>query len=410
MRGLPSLLPPVRMKRNEFFSPPVTAYTSYEDIGKFNMLWIISMVLVPVFIILLGIHVYFKDSNWWTSLASTTVGVINLLMLHQTRTYKLVGIWSVLLGMAIVQASVFLVQDSHVVADTLWCVLVAFFSFFLFGSLIGTIVLITNLSGLLIFLMTATDEALATKGLVQDQINAGMMVNVLYVALALSFIIFRMMKNNAGIIAMYERQTRQNEILLKEVHHRVKNNLQIVSSLLKLQAAESNDEEVLKHFDEAIGRIRSMALIHEKMYNNDDFSAINIQGYILSLVQDITASMQSDCKVELHVDSQIRKMDIKSMVPVSLIFNELITNSLKHGFAGRASGKIEVNIERAGEHVLLYYSDDGEWEEESVSGGFGLELIRILTGQLHGQFERTIDNGTHYRFTLAADQFFFQEE
>lgn len=259
-----------------FFRPPLTRYSSIKDVGKFNMLWNVSLGLAFVFTVLFAIHISFRDDNWATSLAAFGVAVMDLLVLHQTRKYKLVGTLSIILGIFICQASVYFVEDSHILSDSMWCVLVSFFTFFLFGSLFGTIVLLVNLSFLVGYLMMADDIALATKGLTRNQVDIRMVVNVLYVALALSFIIYKMMKNNDEMIGRYELQTRQNEILLKEVHHRVKNNLQIVSSLLRLQAAENNNEKVIGQFEEAIGRIRSMALIHEKMYVNEDFSSIDV--------------------------------------------------------------------------------------------------------------------------------------
>lgn len=392
-----------------FFRPPLTRYSSIKDVGKFNMLWNVSLGLAFVFTVLFAIHISFRDDNWATSLAAFGVAVMDLLVLHQTRKYKLVGTLSIILGIFICQASVYFVEDSHILSDSMWCVLVSFFTFFLFGSLFGTIVLLVNLSFLVGYLMMADDIALATKGLTRNQVDIRMVVNVLYVALALSFIIYKMMKNNDEMIGRYELQTRQNEILLKEVHHRVKNNLQIVSSLLRLQAAENNNEKVIGQFEEAIRRIRSMALIHEKMYVNEDFSSIDVDSYIKSLVFDISDSIQRRCSVELILSAEVRQVDIKSVVPLSLLLNELITNSIRHGFENLKQATIEISLEEAGDKVLLYYSDNGSWKE-GAENGFGLELIKTLTEQLFGTFERTVDNGTHYRFVLDADEFFFRKE
>lgn len=395
------------MKRLSIFNPPKTDYTALQDIGKFNMLWHVSLGLAGVFIVLFGIHIYFQDANWSTSLAATAVAIMNLLLMQQTRKYWIVGVWSVILGIAICQASIYIIGDSHLITDTMWCVLVAFFTFFLFGSLRGTIVLVLNLGGLVSYLFISDDAALFAKGLTREQADVRMLVNVFYVALALSFIIYKMIENNREVIHRYEMQTKQNDILLKEIHHRVKNNLQIVSSLLKLQAAQSESSGVAEHFNEAIGRVRSMALIHEKMYINEDFSALDVRSYVSTLVEDITKSMESDCKIDLRIDAEMEKVDIKSIVPLSLIFNELITNSIRHGFEGQGTATIEINIERAGDKVLLYYSDNGKWKVPTRDIGFGVELINTLTEQLHGRYERTTEDGTHYRFVLDADQFFF---
>ncbi|OFZ07882.1 MAG: hypothetical protein A3D92_00780 [Bacteroidetes bacterium RIFCSPHIGHO2_02_FULL_44_7] len=395
------------MKRRAIFNPPSTEYTALQDIGKFNMLWHVSLGLIGVFTVLFGIHIYFQDSNWSTSLAALAVSIMNILVLQQTRKFWMVGVWSVVLGTMICQASIYIIDDSHLITDTMWCILVSFFTFFLFGSLRGSIVLLLNLGGLVCYLMLSDEKMLSTKGLTSEQVDMRMLVNVLYVALALSFIIHKMIENNKEVISRYELQTKQNDILLKEIHHRVKNNLQIVSSLLKLQAAQNTNSGVSEQFNEAISRVRSMALIHEKMYINEDFSALDVQSYVIALVEDITQSMESDCKIDLRIDAEMQKVDIKSIVPLSLIFNELITNSVRHGFEGLEKATIEINIERAGDKVLLYYSDNGTWKVPTRNNGFGVELINTLTEQLHGRYERTTEGGTHYRFVLDADQFFF---
>lgn len=397
------------MKRSSILTPPNTRYKSIKDVGKFNMLWQVSLGLLFIFTVLLAIHFSFGDDNWTTSMAAWFLAMMNLVVLNQTRKYKVIGIISIIMGFLICQASIFLVQDSHVITDVMWCILVAFFTFFLFGSLYGSIVLLLSLGGLVSYLMLTDSSVLITRGLTRDQVDVKMVVNVLYVALALSYVVYKMIKNNDEMIGRYEEQTKQNDILLKEVHHRVKNNLQIVSSLLRLQAAENNDDKVIAQFEEAIGRIRSMALIHEKMYVNEDFSSIDVSSYIKSLVKDISDSIHTDCKVELNLTAEVRQVDIKSIVPLSLLFNELITNSIRHGFEGMNEALIEICMEESGDKVLLYYSDNGEWKSP-LQNGFGLELINTLTEQLHGSFDRTTENGTHYRFVLDADEFFFRTE
>ena len=390
-------------------APPKTNYTSLVEEGKFNMLWNVSLALVPIFLFLLGIHIYFQDNSWVTSLSAVSLAGTNLIVLRVTRKYKFVGAWSVILSIVICQASIFIVNDSHLVSDTMWCILVSFFTFFLFGVWIGTFVLLFNLMGLIVFLLNGSTHDVLNKGISIEEVDVRMVVNVLYVALALAFIIYKMIQNNKAIIDRHEEQRAQNEVLLKEIHHRVKNNLQIISSLLKLQSMDSENEVVDEHFNEAINRIRSMALIHEKMYTNDDLSQIDIQSYVTALVQDITDTIQSKSEVQLNVSSEVKNIDIKSIVPISLIFNELITNSIKHGFKNQELGKIDLEIRHQNNTILLDYSDNGEWQEPVGEGTFGIELIRTLAQQLDGECKREIDNGTHYSFEFAADQFFFVE-
>lgn len=389
----------------QLIKAPETNYSSFDDIGKYNMIWNVSIILIPVFIFLLAIHVYFNDDNIATTSAGLLVAILNVLILIKSKKYLVVGIFSVVLGTLIVQVSIFIVDDSHLISDTMWCVLVGFFSFFLFGFQVGLVVLLLNLTGLLIFLMNGSTTDILNKGISIHQVDSRMVINVYYVALTMAFVIYKMSQNNKEINERYAKEIRRNEILIKEIHHRVKNNLQIISSLLRLQAAESTDEKVEEHFNEAISRIRSMALIHEKMYHEDDLSSINVSSYLNTLVNDIVDSIKPSCHIQINTVSEISEIDIENIVPVSLIFNELVMNSLKHGFANKNDGQIKIEITKEGGEIVFHYHDDGVWKEPTSKGTFGSELIDILTQQLDGTVKRVIDNGTHYYFIFKSKLF-----
>ncbi len=369
------------------------------------MIWNVSLLLVPVFLILSLGHIYFGDSSWLTSAVALMVSCVNLLYMKGSRRYELIGILATISATIIVQFSHWLMSDSRLISDTMWCILVGFFAYFIFERRIGTLVLLLNLTGLLLFLWYGDKEMLAKKGNEIIHADFKMALNVYYVAIALAFIISKMIRENNDTRKRYEEEIRRNEVLLKEIHHRVKNNLQIISSLLNLQADELNDQRLNEHFGEAIGRIRSMALIHEKMYQRDDLSRIDLKEYILSLAADITASISSDSNIEIKLNSEIEEMDVKNVVPLSLIFNELITNSVKHGFKNRRDGRIEIEILRNGDQVVIHYSDNGEWSEPVGQSTFGLELLETFTQQLEGKCERSVSGGTHYHFSFGRDVF-----
>ncbi len=389
------------------FRPPATAYKSIGDIGRFNMIWNVSLVLVPIFLLLLVMHLFFGDPSWRSSGVGLLVALFNIIYLYRTRKFKLIAITSAILGTLICQYAIFVVADSRVLADAMWCILVGFFTFFMIGTTAGVITLLLNLSGLLVYISTADYYEIVEKTASVGDVDYKMIINVVYVALALSFVIHKMRQNNNVTNKRYERENQQKEILLKEIHHRVKNNLQIISSLLKLQAAESKSESVNENFQEAIGRIRSMALIHEKMYHNNDLSKIDLRSYIITLAEDICSTMCSDNNLEICVESTIEQVQTKNIVPISLIFNELVTNSLKHGFTDKKASKIEVNISRESNSVLFEYHDNGVWTEPESTTSFGLDLIDTLTEQLEGNYIRETENGTHYKFQFNSNIFFF---
>ncbi len=385
--------------------PPITAYSSLEDVGRFNMVWNVSLILIPVFFMLFVMHLLFDDDSWITSIFACVVSTLNILVLYRTRRYKLVGAWSVFASIVIVQSSVFIVHDTHLISDTMWCLLSAFFTFFIFGGWIGTFVLMLNLGGITIFLINGSSHDILTKGISVEEVDTKMVVNVFYVALALAYVIYQILKNNRDINSRYENQIEHNKVLMREIHHRVKNNLQIMSSLLKLQAEDTRSEVVKQNFSEAINRIRSMALIHEKMYQGEDLTKIDIEAYLVSLAKEITESIQSESNIEFTVSSDLHDIDVNNVVSVSLIFNELITNSVKHGFKDQRNGSIVIRIEVEGEDVIFDYRDNGKWIAPQKEDTFGLELISSLTEQLEGSFRRTTNDGTQYTFNFKKKKF-----
>ncbi len=389
-----------------WLSPPKTYYDSIEDIGRFNMIWNASLALVPVFILLALMHIILGDKSVPTSISALFITLGVLYILWKTRKYVLPGIICVVAGMAIIQAVVWLVDDSHVISDTMWCMLVAIFAYFLFGSIVGTFVLLFNISGVILFLLLAGGSSIENKGINYDVVDYKLVLNVLYVGLALAFILHKLVSNSREVNKRYEAEIEENKVLLNEIHHRVKNNLQIIASLLRLQASEVNNEDLKNHFNEAVGRIRSMSMIHEKMYQNENKANIDLVSYLESLAHEISSLFCSDCEMEVNVHSEVDRVNMNILVSLSLIFNELVTNSIKHGFMERRSGAIELEIRIADEIVQMTYSDNGTWKDAKGGITFGLDLIHTLTDQIDGTYELLKQEGkTTYEFKLPLSHF-----
>ncbi|MFZ9028126.1 MAG: sensor histidine kinase, partial [Crocinitomicaceae bacterium] len=329
-----------------------------------------------------------------------------IFILWKSRKFVIPGIICVIAGMAIIQIVVWVVDDSHVISDTMWCMLVAIFAYFLFGSLVGTFVLLFNLAGVLLFLLYAGELSIANKGINHEVVDFKLVLNVFYVGLALAFILHKLVSNSREVNRRYQAENEENEVLLKEIHHRVKNNLQIIASLLRLQSADIENEVVKDHFNEAVSRIRSMSMIHEKMYQNEDKANVDVASYMESLAREISSLFCSDCHMNLKVHSEVDKMNINVLVSLSLIFNELVTNSIKHGFMDRGSGAIELDIQKGDKIVTMTYSDNGTWKQPKGGITFGLDLIQTLTDQMDGAYELTKSEGkTTYEFKIPSSHF-----
>jgi PAS domain S-box-containing protein len=197
---------------------------------------------------------------------------------------------------------------------------------------------------------------------------------------------------------------REKELLLSEIHHRVKNNLQIVSSLLSLQSNYVTDADALAMFGESQQRVKSMALIHEKLYQSEDFAHIDFSDYLTALTSDLSSAYYRP-SVRLVIDSSMTGVDITTAIPCGLIVNELVTNALKHAFPGEREGIITVNLRTndAGTHVLSV-SDDGVGFPEDLdfrnTTSLGLQLVTALVDQLDGTITLDRTNGTRFIITF----------
>ena len=201
---------------------------------------------------------------------------------------------------------------------------------------------------------------------------------------------------------------REKEILLKEIHHRVKNNLQVVSSLLGLQSRAIHDEQSRKHFYESQNRIQSMALIHERLYQSDSLSEIDSKDYVVQLTGDLFRSYGvSSSRVNLEIQVEQATLNLETAVPFGLILNELVSNALKYAFPDGRSGTIIIKVKRVSpEQFCLSVSDNGVGLPEDVNlwnaKSLGLRLVRILAAQLRATTEVHSENGVEIRLTYPA--------
>lgn len=192
------------------------------------------------------------------------------------------------------------------------------------------------------------------------------------------------------------------DLLLREIHHRVKNNLQIISSLLNLQSRYIQDEDALDVFTESQNRVKSMAIIHEKLYKSRSMSKIDFEEYITDLTDSIFYSYHvNPSKVVLVKDIDRIFFDVDTAIPCGLIINELITNCVKHAFPGDIKGTITIELLRVGEDYLLNVADNGAGFPEEIdfqnTESLGLQLVNNLVNQLDGTIELDRSNGTRFK-------------
>jgi PAS domain S-box-containing protein len=203
----------------------------------------------------------------------------------------------------------------------------------------------------------------------------------------------------------------QKEMLINEVHHRVKNNLQIVSSLLKMQSKYIKDEESKTYFIESQNRIASMSLVHEKLFNNKVETGIHLRKYVEHLLAHLSDSYDNISKrVSFNVEVDEIPIDMNYTVPVGLILNETITNAFKHAFPGEREGIINVNIFKVVNNVIIKVKDNGIGLPSGINlrelESLGMKLIFLLAeDQLEGMVSVAGDNGTEFTISFPVEKY-----
>ncbi len=197
---------------------------------------------------------------------------------------------------------------------------------------------------------------------------------------------------------------REKEVLLKEIHHRVKNNLQIISSLISLQASRVKDEESRMLFDESRSRIRALALVHERLYWSESLASIDFKEYLKGVIQDLVHSSGNE-HITINLDAEMVSLDIDQAIPCGLIVHELCTNALKHAFRDRPGGTISVSLRQyAGGTVLLSVQDDGIGLPTGLDvfreSSMGMTLVTSLVDQIGGSLSVDCTGGTAFTVTF----------
>ncbi|HEX7670055.1 MAG TPA: PAS domain S-box protein [Polyangiaceae bacterium] len=200
----------------------------------------------------------------------------------------------------------------------------------------------------------------------------------------------------------------EREVLLQEIHHRVKNNLQIISSLVNLQLRQLSDASGRSALLECQTRIQTIALIHEKLYQFKDYSRVPFSEYVRSLagsVLDATGVAPGVISLRFEVDAV--SLTLEQAIPCGLILNELITNAIKHAFPGERRGTMTVILRKQENRILLAVGDDGVGmgviEAPAASSSLGMQLVKTLVQQLDGELEITRNQGTWFRITFPLD-------
>lgn len=393
---------------------PETGYTDYYDIARFELTWKINLFLTAILPLLCLSFVIFNQDALWPSLVGLGITSSLLIYMKKTRTYRIPSMIFTILGFFLCQYAMLLLPKEYHLVDIWWIMMIIVYTYFALGNLWGNLILFLNLAGIAVYILLILNKNLTLVGQLSEGELVALTINFTICGIVISYLLKQFVVATKLAEKKYkelteelqsknikvEQQNQEKTVMLKEIHHRVKNNLQVITSLLRLQSRELRDPETIELFRDSMNRVVAMAHIHDKMYQAKDLSQINLEAYLKTLIDDMILSYSIEIPIRSDIKSEIIKINNESLVPLALIFNELVANSLKHAFKSVDEGEIRISITKKNNFTCIEYHDNGEWIGKQKHYSFGLELIESLTEQMSGTFERTIENGTQYIFHL----------
>jgi len=337
--------------------------------------------------------------------------------IRATRNFKTVAFFISLVGVLSCQYGIWFIDDQPHFADLLWLVITVLFAFLLLRPIYGMIFTGINSISAVLYVMFRLDnpELVENAELTEIQLLI-QAINICSCFLIIGYLIYqystssnhakeqlntaqKVLQEQYDIISL---QNEEKTVMLKEIHHRVKNNLQIITSLLRLQSRELESPEAIAKFKDATHRVIAMSMIHEKMYQTDELSSMRLNEYLDGLTRDLFSSYQSGYDVRIDINCTVESVGLRSIVPLALILNELISNSLKYAFDEYEDCSISINFHHLeGTKCRLEYSDSGTWKEPNKKGSFGLDLIDSLTHQLEGTLKMSTYPKTTFEFVFS---------
>jgi two-component sensor histidine kinase len=203
-------------------------------------------------------------------------------------------------------------------------------------------------------------------------------------------------------------QSQQMEVMMKELHHRVKNNLQIVSSLLSLQTYRMKDEESIAAIRESQQRVQAMSFIHQRLYKTDELTTVNVREYITDLTESLLASYGYDRgQFDLQITVENEMLDVDKALPIGLIVNEIVTNAFKYAYQNVKQPSLHITCTEKGNDINLTIKDNGTGLDEKIwkqsGGSFGKQLVTTLCRQLRAKQSLEVNNGTRFQFVIPKN-------
>jgi len=370
--------------------------SEYVEKGRLNLAKQLCILLSSAFFIMSVIEFPGSMRNFITYAVCCLIPLSMYYLLIKTGRYKLIYTIICTVGTVIAAYTLnFFIDEVHY-GEIMWMVLIILLAFWGLSIKAGLVFLVLNLLTLCYYFIFSAKTNLTSLREMNSMALLSLAVEMTVAMTAITFIIIQFVRTYEHSFKRISEasnainiKNKENELLLKEVHHRVKNNLQIIVSLLRLQKHSKNEVDG-NSFDEAINRIMTMSIIHKKLYQSEDLTQINLKSYLQELIEEIENSFESLIHVDVTIDVNVNSVGLKTIVPLGLMINELISNSYKHAFKDYTKAEIRIELNSVSNSEFeMNYSDSGVWtNSKAESTGFGLDLIDTLCHQLEGTFSR----------------------
>lgn len=376
----------------------------------FNLAFSITLMGCIAFIVSAIIKTY---PVFVPALGNVFFGLITLFIIKKTQKFALASKFYFVVLFALIFGNLLFNEGTMHIGVPFWIMLLNILVIYIVGIKWGVIFLLGSLFSYMYYLHYVFPHHMDIMNTLSKETYYSVYYEALFALFLLGFIIYTILGNSKESDQLLKRKnaellSQNNTILLreeekttmlKEIHHRVKNNLQVITSLLRLQMYEVESEQEAEKFKDSINRVLTMAMIHEKMYQSEELSRLNLEDYFKGLSRDLLESYQTEFQVDLTFDLTVEKIGLKSIVPLALIFNELFTNSVKHAFDEVKNPSIFVRLEQGdNDNFKLIYEDNGKWKSDDRTKSFGRELIASLTSQLEGKMKFSSEPTTKYEF------------
>lgn len=376
-----------------------------------NLCWFLIILLSLITLQNLSNASYVKLPN----LVGIAAGIVGLIILKKSNSHKVVAIFLSLSAFTILTATFFGVRNTLHYTTPLYMIMNILFTFFTLKRKWGFAMLSAHFIGMIFFFyfrMVPNLEGLEPYDS-QDLLTFSTEYTICGAGIGYMIYLFLKTSNYAESAlkmsndslndknSIISQQNDEMAIMLKEIHHRVKNNLQVITSMLRLQANSVEGKHPVE-FEDAINRINAMSLIHEKLYQSHMLTHFDLQNYLDELTTGIVNNNIVKSEIKFNVITEFNKISAKTIVPLALLYNELLTNSIKHAFENIEVPCIDVHLYTiSNQQFKLIYKDNGIWKNQS-SESFGLDLIEAMTEQLDGKYELDkSETGTTYIFELT---------